>query len=214
MIDLHNVGVVSDGVANDAITLLAPVSISVKSGEALIVRGENGAGKSTLLRVLAGMRTPSSGSASIGGEPVADRDRGFRRRVAAMVGLPPMAPDLTVRDHVAMVATTWVDRAQDPNETTNSVLDELGLTELGTRFPHELSSGQTQLFGLALVLARPFDVLVLDEPEQRLDPDRVATVAKALNARREAGATLVVATHSEVLADALAGTTLLLEKVA
>lgn len=209
MIDLRNIGVVSD-----AVTLLAPVSVAVARGDALIVRGENGAGKSTLLRVLAGMLTPSTGVASIGGNPVADRDRGFRRRVAAMIGLPPMAPDLTVRDHVAMVATTWVDRAQDPNEITDGVLEDLGLTSLGTRFPHELSSGQTQLLGLALVLARPCDVLVLDEPEQLLDPDRVVTVANVLNARRDAGATLVVATHSEALAEELAGTTLLLEKAA
>ena len=214
MIDLHNVGVV-----NDTVTLLAPVTVSVGPGEALVVRGENGAGKSTLLRVLAGMRTPSTGTARVAGESVVDRDRGFRRRVAAMIGLPPMAPDLTVRDHVAMVATTWVDRERDgaevgPAEVADGVLEELGLTALAMRFPHELSSGQTQLFGLALVLARPFDVLVLDEPEQRLDPDRVETVAKVLNARREAGATLVVATHSQVLADALDGGTLLLEQAA
>lgn len=217
MIDLHNVGVVSD-----TVTLLAPVSISVAAGDALVVRGENGAGKSTLLRVLAGMRSPSTGSARIAGESVVDRDRGFRRRVAAMIGLPPMAPDLTVRDHVAMVATTWVDRggsgdtasACDPQQVTDDVLAELGLSDLGARFPHELSSGQTQLFGLALVLARPFEVLVLDEPEQRLDPGRVETVARVLNARRCAGATLVVATHSQMLADALEGTTLSLEKAA
>lgn len=209
MIDLHNVGV-----SSDAVTLLAPVSIAVGPGQALVVRGENGAGKSTLLRVLAGMRTPTTGSARIAGESVMDRNRGFRRRVAAMIGLPPMAPDLTVRDHVAMVATTWADHAHDPNEITDGLLEELGLAALGTRFPHELSSGQTQLFGLALVLARPFDVLVLDEPEQRLDPSRVETVARALNARRDAGATLVVATHSQALADALDGETLFLKQAA
>lgn len=212
MIELDEASVVIDDV-----TLLAPTSVAVGPGNALIVRGENGVGKSTLLRIVTGMRTPSSGSVRIAGKPVADRDRGFRRRVAAMIGLPPMAPDLTVRDHVAMVATTWADPARDtgnahPDDVADGVLEELGLTALATRFPHELSSGQTQLFGLALVLARPFDVLVLDEPEQRLDPDRVKTVAAVLNARREAGATLVIATHSQELADALTGETLFLER--
>lgn len=79
MIELDEASVVIDDV-----TLLAPTSVAVGPGNALIVRGENGAGKSTLLRIVTGMRTPSSGSVRIAGKPVADRDRGFRRRVAAM----------------------------------------------------------------------------------------------------------------------------------
>ncbi len=209
MIEVCEVGVVADGA-----TLLAPVSAVAEVGEALIVRGSNGTGKSTLLRVLAGARPPSSGSVRIGGEAVVERDRGFRRRVAAMIGLPPMAPDLTVRDHVLLVASTWLEDPRAAEVLAGGVLAELGLDALGERFPHELSSGQTQLFGLALVLARPFEVLILDEPEQRLDPERLACVVRVLQARRDAGATLVVATHSEVLADALADRTVRLDRAA
>lgn len=102
MIEVDEVGVTAGDV-----TLLAPVSVVAQRGEALVVRGRNGTGKSTLLRVLAGARKPSSGAVRIDGEAVVQRDRGFRRRVAAMIGLPPMAPDLTVFDHVLLVATTW-----------------------------------------------------------------------------------------------------------
>lgn len=202
-----------DVIAGD-VTLLAPVSAVVQRGEALIVRGRNGTGKSTLLRVLAGSRKPSSGVVRIGGAPVVERDRGFRRRVAAMIGLPPMAADLTVLDHVLLVATTWLDDPDAAAELALGVVTELGLTPLGKRFPHELSSGQTQLFGIALVLARPFEVLILDEPEQRLDPEHVESVIRALRARRDDGATLVVATHSPVLADGLDGPTLRLDAAA
>ena len=85
-----------------------------------------------------------------------------------------------------------------------------GLTALGARFPHELSSGQTQLFGLALVFVRPFDVLLLDEPEQRLDPGRVELLAQAMLERRAAGATIIAATHSSILADRTADLTVTL----
>ncbi len=209
MIELVGVGVVEGDV-----TLLASVSARAWRGEALIVRARNGTGKSTMLRVLAGARKPSSGTVRIGGAAVVERERGFRRRVAAMIGLPPMAPDLTVRDHVALVATTWVDDPPAAAELARDVLAELGLDALGERFPHELSSGQTQLFGLALVLARPFEVLILDEPEQRLDPEHVDSVVRVLRARRDGGATLVVATHSAVLADGLADRTLRLDAAA
>ncbi|MEF3403733.1 ABC transporter ATP-binding protein [Agromyces sp. CCNWLW203] len=206
MIEVNDVGVIAGNV-----TLLAPISTSVQRAEALIVRGRNGTGKSTLLRVLAGARKPTSGTVRIAGAGVIERDRDFRRRVAAMIGLPPMASDLTVLDHVLLVATTWTEDSTAAAELTHGVLAELGLDSLDGRFPHELSSGQTQLFGLALVLARPFEVLILDEPEQRLDPDHVESVIRALRARRDAGATLVVATHSTSLADRLADRTLLLD---
>ena len=203
MIEVYEVGVTAVDV-----TLLAPVSVVANRGEALVVRGRNGTGKSTLLRVLAGARKPSSGVVRIGGAAVVQRDSGFRRRVASMIGLPPMAPDLTVFDHVLLVATTWLDEPASASELARGVVAELGLAALGERFPHELSSGQAQLFGIALVLARPFEVLILDEPEQRLDPEHVQSVIDVLDARRGQGATLVIATHSQVIADGLADHTL------
>jgi ABC-2 type transport system ATP-binding protein len=191
-------------VAMDDIVLLPPTSASVRAGEALVIRGHNGAGKSTLLKVLAGVRTPTGGSASIGGAPVDRRNPIFRRRVASLLGLPPTAPDLTVEDHVRLVAATWFRERGVAEEAALSVLEELRLNGLLHRFPHELSSGQQQLFALALVLARPFDVLVLDEPEQRLDDERVGVVGDVLARRRSGGAAIVVATHSSALTERLA----------
>ena len=197
-------------------TLLPTTSFEVRAGEAVVVRGANGAGKSTLLRVLAGMRAPSGGRVSIGGLAPHARDRRVRRLVAAMIGLPPMAADLTVRDHVRLVAVTWSSARAEPGSEriADEVLDELGLASLAARFPHELSSGQTQLFGLALLLARPCEVLLLDEPEQRLDADRIGTVIDAVERRRAAGAAVVVTTHSDALEDGIGGRTLWLRGAA
>ncbi|MGW9158318.1 ABC transporter ATP-binding protein [Microbacterium sp. NPDC055665] len=196
------------------VTLLRPVTMTATRGEAVVIRGRNGTGKSTLLRVLAGTQKPSSGMVRIAGEAVAPRDRAFRRRVATMIGLPPMAPDLTVSDHVLLVATTWLDDPDAATALARRVLAELDLTAFGQRFPHELSSGQIQLFGIALVLARPFDVLILDEPEQRLDPEHVESVIRALRARRDEGAAVIAATHSPLLADGLADRALWLDTAA
>ena len=194
--------------------LLAPVSASISPGDALVIRGRNGTGKSTLLKVLTGITSPTSGSALIGGDLVTSRDRRMSREVAAMIGLPPMAPDLTIADHVLLVATTWFDDPKAADGLAHDIVDELELAHLAARFPHELSSGQTQLFALALVLARPFDMLILDEPEQRLDPEHVDTVIRVLSTRRDRGVTLVIATHSERLAEAIADHTLWLGEVA
>lgn len=205
MIEAQHVTVEANG-----LTLLPPVSFNVGRGEALIVTGKNGTGKSTLLRVLAGALHPSTGAALIEGSVVNSLDSSFRRQVAVMIGLPPFAPDLTVEEHLLLVASTWFDTQQHRHEIVQQLLEELHLSGLQNRFPHELSTGQVQLFGLSLVLARPFDVLLLDEPEQRLDSDHLELVTEALRRRRDNGATLGVATHSSSLTETLGDTFLAL----
>jgi ABC-type multidrug transport system ATPase subunit len=205
MIDVSGVSVSVSGAS-----LLRRTDVTVQSGEAVAVRGPNGSGKTTLLRVIAGEITPSGGTVRVAGEAVDDRSSVFRRRVAGSLGLPPFARSLTLREHLTLIATTWGADASAAEATADEVGDELGLSRLADRFPHELSSGQRQLAGLATVLVRPFDLVLLDEPEQRLDSDHVSAVVGAFARRRDAGATLVVATHSDRIAGELADRTVLL----
>lgn len=198
------------GVSVDGTTLLAPVDASVARGATLVVRGANGSGKSTLLRVVAGLRRPSAGVVTVAGAAPAPRSRAFRRQVAGTIDAAPPARDLTLAEHVALVATTWGTPVRQARADASDLLGRLGLVALASRFPHELSSGQTQLAALAVALARPADLLLLDEPEQRLDANHVVRVAEILAERRAAGTTLVVATHSDVLATALEGDVLTL----
>jgi ABC-type multidrug transport system ATPase subunit len=205
MIDVSGVSVSVSGAS-----LLRRTDVTVQSGEAVAVRGPNGSGKTTLLRVIAGEITPSGGTVRVAGEAVDDRSSVFRRRVAGSLGLPPFARSLTLREHLTLIATTWGADASAAEAIADEVGDELGLSRLADRFPHELSSGQRQLAGLATVLVRPFDLVLLDEPEQRLDSDHVSAVVGAFARRRDAGATLVIATHSDRIAGELADRTVLL----
>lgn len=183
--------------------LLAPISLEVDAGEVVAVTGPNGSGKTTLLRVIAGLTPPTAGTVEVAGAPVDERSREHRRRVAALVGTPPFERDLTLEEHLAMVALSWGATLDAARSGASSGLDVLGLTALTRRFPHELSSGQTQLFSLALVLARPSEVLLLDEPEQRLDVDRVPLAVEVL---REASRdrAVIIATHSAAVTGGLA----------
>lgn len=181
--------------------LLAPISFSLDAGNALAVTGSNGTGKTTLLRVLTGRTPPTIGSLSIAGAPANERSSRFRARVAALIGLPPLARNLTLREHLVLVATSWGSKIADAENIADRLLDEFDIMRLKGRFPCELSSGQTQLFALALTLARPFEVLVLDEPEQRLDSDRLELVGNVLRHLVDDGKTLILASHSSVLVE-------------
>ncbi|WP_158025129.1 ABC transporter ATP-binding protein [Bowdeniella nasicola] len=101
------------------------------------------------------------------------------------------------------MAASWGDEVKVAREAASEALEQFGIARLQRRFVHELSSGQTQMFALALTLIRPSEVLLLDEPEQRLDAERRALLADILAARVEAGTTLIMATHSP---DLVAGT--------
>lgn len=182
------------GKAIKGTVLLNPVDVSVAAGRCVVLRGENGSGKTTLLRILAGTLDPSEGTAVVDGSKADERDPAVRRAVAALIGAPTAYRDLTLRDHLVLIAATW-GRGEGAGQRAEQQLDSLEIGHLGERFPHELSSGQQQLFHLAMVLGRPARVVLLDEPEQRLDTHKRGLLGDLLVERKEGGAALVVACH-------------------
>ena len=182
------------GKAIDGNVLLRPVDLSVSAGRCVVLRGENGSGKTTLLRILAGTMEPSEGGATVDGRGADERDPAVRHTVAALIGAPTAYRDLTLLDHLVLIDATW-GRGEDAEDRAEELLDSLEIGHLAERFPHELSSGQQQLFHLAMVLGRPARVLLLDEPEQRLDTHKRGLLGDLQVARKEGGAALVVACH-------------------
>jgi len=194
----------------DSELLLAPVSFTVGGGEALAVQGRNGSGKTTLLRILSGQVHPTGGRALIDGAPLDERHRSVRRTVSARIGMPAFARELTAHEHLRFIATTWGRLGSTATDVADSTMTALEIGSLRNRFVNELSSGQTQLLSLATALVRPFDVLILDEPEQRLDATRRALVSAIVRAEVDRGATVVIASHSPDMVEAIADQAVLL----
>ncbi|WP_405795630.1 ATP-binding cassette domain-containing protein [Streptomyces sp. NBC_01506] len=180
-------------------TLLAPTTFAVLPGELWCVTGGNGSGKTTLLRAFLGSRSLTAGSCSVRGEPADLAKPAHRRVMASLVEPVPVARDMTLREQVTLVAASWYGNTPDTAGRADEIIERLGLSALGERFPHQISSGQFQLFNLALTLVRPAEVVLLDEPERHLDRDRVELVAELLNERAQNGTALLVATHEPAL---------------
>ena len=198
--------VVADEVTKvlDVATLLPPTDLVAEPGSCVVVRGPNGSGKTTLLRLAAGLLAPTSGTVTIDGDPADERRRSTRENVAALIGPPAAYRDLTLADHLTLVDATWGREARTCAQRVQHELDTFGLGAMGERFPHELSSGQGQLFRLALTWFRPARLLILDEPEQRLDTDRRVMVGELVRARCDAGTTVLMACHDPVLTASVA----------
>lgn len=189
------------GVSSGGFALLSPTDISLAADRNLVIGGDNGSGKTTLLSVLTGLLPPTQGTVSVCGQTPDDRRPDFRAAVTGLIGRAPISRELTVAEHLEAIAMSW--SLAVPHTAALQQLEELEIDFLADRFGHELSSGQTQLMQLAMVLVRPARMLILDEPEQRLDSTRLDLLIAVLEERAENGTTLVLASHSPRVIDRL-----------
>jgi len=182
---------------------LKPVDLMVLPGQCIALLGVNGSGKSTLLRIAAGRDTPTAGRVSYRGQPLREDALIARAEIAVAGEASSTYPDLTVREHLMLVAVAHGGGAQAPG-LVDRTLAECRLSDHGNALPGSLSSGQRQALQLAAVLVRPRRVLILDEPEQRLDPGARKWLAGLLVREKAAGAAVLLATHHVELAEAVA----------
>ncbi|MFH8369442.1 ABC transporter ATP-binding protein [Streptomyces sp. NPDC018031] len=189
---------------------LHPLDLDVHRGNCTALFGHNGSGKSTLLRIAAGRDTPTGGEALFAGRPISEDDPAVRASVAVVGDMAACYPDLTVREHLELVAVAHA--VADPDDWIDHVLADRRLTDHADALPLSLSSGQLQSLLLAAALVRPRDLLVLDEPEQRLDPDARRRLAELLLAEKADGVAVLLATHQAELAEAVADRMVALEE--
>jgi ABC-type multidrug transport system ATPase subunit len=169
------------------------VSFGVAAGEVLAVVGFNGSGKSTVARTLAGRQEPIAGDVRVHGLPVMPDAVLFRRHVAAVFDEDVFFPSLTVREHLLLVARGH--SLSSPDEAVEAELSFFGLAERSNAVPDALSSGQRRRLLLAAAFIRPSCLLILDEPEQRLDPVMRDALAERIQQLADAGTTVVLVTH-------------------
>ena len=172
-------------------------SLDVRPGEAVALTGRNGAGKSTILRMLVGAVRPDEGTVTFDGQRMSETSVAVRRGMASVIDDLDFFPDLSVVEHLDLLARAH--GVTDPEPVVDEVLAEVQLVPQSGQLPGTLSSGQRRRLALATAFVRPRRLLVLDEPEQRLDVEGVAWLAARLRAERARGLALVFASHEPYL---------------
>jgi heme ABC exporter ATP-binding subunit CcmA len=188
------------------LTVIDGLDLDVPPGRVVALVGPNGSGKSTLLRCLTGLDSPSEGTVEIDGRPLDERAVATRRALAVVTDDLDFFPDLSVVEHLDLIAQAH--GVEDVQAAVDGVLGAIGLVEQAGQLPGTLSSGQRRRLALATVFVRPRRLMVLDEPEQRLDTDGVAWLGDRLRADVDAGASLVFASHDPALVERVADTVL------
>jgi heme ABC exporter ATP-binding subunit CcmA len=182
-------------------TVLEKVSFDVGAGEVVAVVGPNGAGKTTLLRCVVGADVPDAGEVTLAGRPLDERDADTRRAVGAVLDDLDFFADLTVTEHLDLFARAH--GTPDADARVDAAMADLSLDQVRDQLPSTLSSGQRRRLALATTLVRPLELLVLDEPEQRLDVAGRRWLAGSLRAHAAAGVAVLLASHDDELLDAV-----------
>lgn len=184
------------------VVIIDGFNLDVAAGEAVALTGRNGAGKSTVLRCLVGADRPDSGTIQVEGLAVSETNPQIRRDVAAVIDDLDFFPDLSVVEHLDLLARAH--GVPDPDHAVDEILHEVQLVAQSGQLPPTLSSGERRRLALATAFVRPRKLLILDEPEQRLDVEGVAWLADRLVAERNRGLAIVMASHEPTLVEKVA----------
>jgi putative ABC transport system ATP-binding protein len=187
-----------------ALTILADVSVTVRTGETLAIVGASGAGKSTLLALLAGLDTPSTGRVLIAGIDLTELDEDGRAAIRGKhVGFVfqsfHLIPSLTAIENVMLPLELGGRR--DARQAAAAALEQVGLTPRVAHYPKQLSGGEQQRVAIARAFVTHPAVLFADEPTGNLDTatgQRITDLLFDLN--RSLQSTLVLVTHDRSLA--------------
>jgi len=182
--------------------VLTGLDLELQSGEALALIGPNGAGKSTALRCISGADQATGGTVELDGELLDERSAATRRDLAVVMDDLDFFPDLSVLEHLNLLARAH--RVVDADDVVDAVLADVGLLEQAAQLPGTLSSGQRRRLALASAFVRPRRLLILDEPEQRLDTAGLAWLADRLIAEKADGLGILLVSHDPDLVDAVA----------
>ncbi|HJE52122.1 MAG TPA: ATP-binding cassette domain-containing protein [Tessaracoccus flavescens] len=173
------------------------LEIVLPDGDTVAIVGPNGAGKSSLIQLIAGSLRPDAGTVSMGGEEVAGPAGAVpvhRRRVGYLEQRALLFPHLSVLDNVAFGPRARGTSTASARARAAEELAAVGLDELASRKPSQLSGGQAQRVALARTLATDPAVVLLDEPFAALDAE-VAPELRRLLRERLRGVTTVLVTH-------------------
>lgn len=167
-------------------------SFAVEPGRMLGFLGPNGSGKTTTMRSVFALVRPDSGQVTWRGSPIGPKER---MRFGYMPEQRGLYPKMKVHDQLIYLGRLHGMPAGEAAEATDTLLEELGLSDRAGDTLDALSHGNQQRVQLAAALVHDPEMLVLDEPFNGLDPIGAETMANVLRERAAAGAAVVFSSH-------------------
>jgi len=183
----------------DDITALQDVNFLIEEGEFCFLVGPSGAGKSTIMRLLIREEVPTFGSIFFRDIEVPKLTRrllpAYRQRLGVVFQDIKLLQTKTLEENIAFALEILDKSPKEIIDTTDYLLDLVGLRERRTLFPNELSGGEQQRGAIARALANKPDLFIADEPTGNLDADNAKQILEILKTINKTGTTVMVISH-------------------
>ncbi|MBA3343976.1 MAG: ABC transporter ATP-binding protein [Gemmatimonadales bacterium] len=179
---------------------LSEIHLEIRHGEYLAIAGPSGCGKTTLLSILGLLDSPTDGTYTLDGQPVAklsasDRARVRNRQIGFIFQAFNLIGDLTVYENVELPLTYRGMPGEERRKRVQSALERVGMSHRMKHFPAQLSGGQQQRVAVARAVAGDPAILLADEPTGNLDSTNGEAVMELLRELHMGGATICMVTH-------------------
>ena len=185
----------------NTVQALSNVTFSVQPGEFLAIMGESGSGKTTLLNILASLDKPTSGDVLLGGGSLLDISEkelaAFRRDNLGFVFQDfNLLDTFSLRDNVFLPLVLAGKRYTEMEKMLSPIAGKLGITEIISKYPYEVSGGQKQRAAIARAIITKPKLLLADEPTGALDSRAAESLMLLFGDLNRDGQTILMVTHS------------------
>jgi polar amino acid transport system ATP-binding protein len=202
--------------------VLKGIDFELEKGQTISIIGSSGSGKTTLLRCLNFLETADEGTISVNGKIIFDgrnpvTDPKELRKMRLHFGLVfqqfNLFPQYTALENVTLAPLLGADTADKDAiiEHGKELLEQMGLSDRMSNYPHQLSGGQQQRVAIARALALKPDILCFDEPTSALDPELTGEVLKVIRGLADKKTTMIIVTHEMAFARDVADTAIFMD---
>lgn len=180
-------------------TVLDNVSAIIPDNKFTVITGDSGVGKSTLLNILSGLMRPTSGKVLYEDKEITGlNDRDLSSLRIRDLGIVNQSSDLI--SYLTLEENLKLSReisGREGEDETDKVLERLGLEDLKSSYPEEMSGGEIKRAAIARAILISPEVLIMDEPTANLDRKNVRNVLSLLKEQQDKGKTIVISSHEE-----------------
>ncbi len=179
--------------------VLTDCTVSVETGEVVVVCGPSGSGKSTLIKTVNGLEPFQEGRILVNNIDIGDPKTNLpklRSHVGMVFQHFELFPHLTITDNLVLAQMKVLKRTRDQAIARGlELLDRVGLKSQAAKYPNQLSGGQQQRVAIARALAMDPVCMLFDEPTSALDPEMINEVLDVMIELAQEGMTMMVVTH-------------------
>jgi len=180
--------------------VLDGLDLEVPRGTNVVLMGRSGTGKSVTLKTMCGLLRPDSGTVEVDGTRIDRADRrtlaDARKKMGFVFQGAALIAWMSARDNVALPLREAGVPEREVRERVERRLAEVGLSDIGDKFPSEISGGMRKRVGFARATVTSPSLVLYDEPTTGLDPMTTRTIDELINeARDRLGATGVIVSH-------------------